>query len=73
MILGLGIDVIEIQRIREALDRHGDHFIRHVFRDDEHSEAPEGGRGTRFMPAAVSTGSDTVLTRSLSLSTVVSL
>ena len=48
MILGLGIDVIEIQRIREALDRHGDHFIRHVFRDDEQSEVPEGGARYAF-------------------------
>ena len=42
MIVGLGIDVIEIERIRQALDRHGNHFIRHVFRVDEQAEAPGG-------------------------------
>lgn len=42
MILGLGIDVLEIQRMRKALDRYGEHFIRHVFREDEQEEAPEG-------------------------------
>lgn len=40
MILGLGIDVIEIERIRRVLDRHGDRFLRHVFTQAEKDGAP---------------------------------
>lgn len=30
-ILGIGIDLVEIERIRKMLDRHGEHFIARVF------------------------------------------
>ncbi len=32
---GVGVDIIEIERVRAALDRHGDRFLRHVFLDRE--------------------------------------
>lgn len=35
MILGTGIDIIEIERIQKAIDRWGDHFLQHVFTDAE--------------------------------------
>jgi len=35
MILGTGIDIIEIDRIKKAIDRWGDHFLNHVFTKDE--------------------------------------
>jgi holo-[acyl-carrier protein] synthase len=35
MILGTGIDIIEIGRIKNAIDRWGDHFIEHVFNAEE--------------------------------------
>ncbi|MCA9403429.1 MAG: holo-ACP synthase [Candidatus Omnitrophica bacterium] len=35
MILGTGIDVIEIERIAKAIERWGDHFLHHVFLDNE--------------------------------------
>jgi holo-[acyl-carrier protein] synthase len=31
MILGTGIDIIEIERIRKAVERWGDMFLKHVF------------------------------------------
>jgi holo-[acyl-carrier protein] synthase len=31
MIVGIGIDIIEIRRLRGALERHGDRFIRRIF------------------------------------------
>ena len=34
-ILGIGIDATDIPRIREALDRFGDRFMRRVFTPDE--------------------------------------
>ena len=35
MIVGLGIDVIEVSRLAAALDRHGDHFEVRVFTESE--------------------------------------
>ena len=35
MILGLGIDVLEVNRMAEALGRHGDRFGERVFTDGE--------------------------------------
>lgn len=35
MILGLGIDVIEVARLAEALRRHGDRFERRVYTEAE--------------------------------------
>lgn len=44
MILGTGIDIIEVGRIRGALERHGAHFLDHVFTAGEQQRAP-GGEG----------------------------
>ena len=33
--IGVGVDIIEIERVRAALERHGDRFLRHVFLEDE--------------------------------------
>lgn len=35
MILGLGIDLTEVARIRASHERFGDRFVRRVFRDSE--------------------------------------
>lgn len=35
MILGTGVDIVEIDRIGRAIDRWGDHFLHHVFLDNE--------------------------------------
>ena len=35
MIYGIGIDIIELDRIQKAIDRWGDHFLNHVFTDTE--------------------------------------
>jgi holo-[acyl-carrier protein] synthase len=31
MIVGLGIDISEVDRIREAIERHGDHLLNRVY------------------------------------------
>ncbi|MDO8580724.1 MAG: holo-ACP synthase [Candidatus Omnitrophota bacterium] len=41
MILGNGIDIIEIERIQKAIDRWGNHFLHHVFLDEEIAYAQE--------------------------------
>ncbi len=35
MILGTGIDIIEIARIKKAVERWGDNFLAHVFNPEE--------------------------------------
>ncbi len=39
MILGIGIDVVEIRRMRELIDRWGNHFIDKVFTERERDYA----------------------------------
>ncbi|MFC1510312.1 holo-ACP synthase [Candidatus Omnitrophota bacterium] len=35
MISGIGVDIIEIERIKKAIDRWGDSFLTHVFTEEE--------------------------------------
>jgi len=35
MIVGIGIDIVEISRLRRAIDRQGDRFIRRVYTETE--------------------------------------
>jgi holo-[acyl-carrier protein] synthase len=39
MKLSSGIDLIEIQRIRKALDRHGERFLKRIFTESEIRQA----------------------------------
>ncbi|RJF93555.1 holo-ACP synthase [Sphingomonas cavernae] len=39
MIIGMGSDLCNIQRIQNSLDRFGERFIRRVFTDIEHAKA----------------------------------
>ena len=39
MIIGLGTDIVEIERIAAALSRHGGHFAERVFTTDEAAQA----------------------------------
>ncbi len=35
MIVGTGVDIVEVDRIRRAVERHGDRFTRRIFTDAE--------------------------------------
>jgi holo-[acyl-carrier protein] synthase len=35
VIVGLGVDIAEVARIRASIERHGEHFLRRVFTSDE--------------------------------------
>ena len=39
MIVGLGSDLIDIQRIAAALERHGDRFVERIFTDVERAKS----------------------------------
>ena len=42
MITGIGTDILETERMRSAIQRHGDRFLLHVFTPEEVSSAPSG-------------------------------
>ena len=48
MIFGVGTDIVDISRIAEAIDRHGDKFIGRVFTKDEQTAAEKRGDKIRF-------------------------
>ncbi len=35
ILIGIGCDIIDVERIQSALRRHGDHFIKRVFTEEE--------------------------------------
>ncbi|MEW6654216.1 MAG: holo-ACP synthase [Bacteroidota bacterium] len=35
MILGIGIDIIEIERIKKSVDQYGDHFLTKIYTETE--------------------------------------
>ena len=37
MIIGMGVDIAEVERIRAAIDRHGETFLRRLFTQRERS------------------------------------
>ena len=39
MILGIGTDIVEIGRIKKAVERWGDDFLRHILTQDEIAHA----------------------------------
>ncbi len=45
MIIGLGVDVMEVARINSVLERHGQNFIDHVFTSAEQAGAPSARVG----------------------------
>lgn len=44
MIIGIGSDLIDIRRIEESIERHGERFIKRIFTEAEQERA-EGRRG----------------------------
>lgn len=39
MIVGIGTDIVRIDRIRRSIERHPDHFVDHIFTSEEQREA----------------------------------
>ncbi len=48
MILGVGIDIVEMERIRKVLEKHGEAFLKRVFNPEEIALAPGGPGDTAF-------------------------
>jgi holo-[acyl-carrier protein] synthase len=47
-IVGHGIDLVEIDRIRAALERHGDRFANRIFTEGEQTQAGNGPLRVQF-------------------------
>lgn len=45
-VLGIGLDLCPVDRMRKAVERHGDRFLRRIFTDQERAYAQ--GRGDRY-------------------------
>ena len=52
MIHGVGIDIVEVERVRKAIEKYGDRFIRRVFTPDEIAHC-EGKHDTHLRYAAL--------------------
>src|SRR6187401_1825626 len=44
MIIGLGSDIVDVRRIKEVLDRHGDRFLDRCFTPQERAKADRRAR-----------------------------
>ena len=51
MILGTGIDIIEIDRISDMLDRHGEHFLRKTFTPNEQAYCRDKAKAAQHYAA----------------------
>ena len=48
-LVGHGIDLVEIDRIRGALERHGDRFVKRLYTEGEQRQAGDGPLRVQFL------------------------
>ncbi|NRA58539.1 MAG: holo-ACP synthase [Phycisphaerales bacterium] len=51
MILGHGVDLVEVGRVARSIDRHGDRFLERVFTEAEREYAGDGRRRDEHLAA----------------------
>ncbi|MFK8028536.1 MAG: holo-ACP synthase [Gammaproteobacteria bacterium] len=49
MLLGAGIDIVEVQRIKDIIERRGDRFIKKILHTNELEELAEGSNTIAFV------------------------
>jgi holo-[acyl-carrier protein] synthase len=49
MIYGIGIDVLEVNRVKRVLDKHGERFIAHLLMPEERAQLERTARTVRFL------------------------
>jgi holo-[acyl-carrier protein] synthase len=47
-LIGHGIDMIEVERIRDAIERHGERFLRRIYTAGEQAQAGDGPLRVQF-------------------------
>jgi holo-[acyl-carrier protein] synthase len=48
-VIGHGIDLVEVDRIRDAVERHGERFLRRIYTADEQAQAGTGPLRIQFL------------------------
>jgi len=51
MIIGIGLDMIDIRRVAKVIERHGDRFIDRVFTDAERARADRRAKNEKMVAA----------------------
>jgi holo-[acyl-carrier protein] synthase len=51
MIIGIGLDMIDIRRVAKVIERHGDRFIGRVFTDAERARADRRAKNEKMVAA----------------------
>jgi holo-[acyl-carrier protein] synthase len=48
-LIGHGIDLVEVERIRDAVERHGDRFLQRIYTTGEQAQAGDGPLRIQFL------------------------
>ncbi|MGH7630265.1 MAG: holo-ACP synthase [Gemmatimonadales bacterium] len=48
-LIGHGIDLVEVERIRDAVERHGERFLRRIYTTGEQAQAGDGPLRVQFL------------------------
>ena len=48
-LIGHGIDLVEVDRIRDAVERHGERFLRRIYTAGEQAQAGDGPLRIQFL------------------------
>lgn len=51
MIIGIGLDVIDIRRVGKVIERHGTRFLDRIFTDEERAKAARRGKNENMVVA----------------------
>jgi len=49
MIFGIGVDVLQVERIERVMQRHGERFLRHLLMPEERAQLARTQRPVRFI------------------------
>ena len=49
MIFGIGIDVLQVERVERVFQKHGERFIRHLLLPEERAQLERTARPVRFL------------------------
>ena len=51
MIIGIGLDMVDIRRVAKVIERHGDRFIDRIFTDAERAKAGRRAKNEKLVAA----------------------
>ncbi len=51
MIIGIGLDIIDIRRVAKVIERHGERFLERIFTEEERAKAARRARNEKMVVA----------------------